>query len=213
MYLAKKIRCLWQQVVKKREGRRVSAVLIKRKAQQCGIQCPFSVTLSQAKAQFQAADIEYDALKRHAPAYRYEFLCDRAANKSEKVSVEAQKAARRLLTQEKQRSEARHLKRVLDKVQGSTITRIEVLENGTYVEKTDQAEVELHMMAMCSDRFRLTENTPLRQEPMLSELGPFAVNTAAAQAILQGTYTFPANTDEYTQEFLNTIQASAPRDP
>jgi hypothetical protein len=48
---------------------------------------------------------------------------------------------------------------------------------------------------------------------MLSELGPFAVNTAAAQAILQGTYTFPAETDEYTREFLNTIQASAPRDP
>ena len=211
--LAKKKRWLWQQVVKKREGRRVSAAMIKRKARQCGIQCPFSVTLAQAKEHFQAADIAYDAVKRHAPAYRHEFLCDRAANKSGNVSVEAQKAARRLLTQEKQRSEARHLKRVLAKVQGSTITRIEVLENGTYVEKTDQAEVELHTMAMCSDRFRLTENTPLRQEPMFSELGPFAVNTAAAQAILQGTYTFPADTDEYTQEFLNTIQASAPRDP
>jgi hypothetical protein len=61
--LAKKRRWLWQQVVKKWEGRRVSAALIKRKARQCGIQCPLSVTLAQAKARFHVADTEYDALK------------------------------------------------------------------------------------------------------------------------------------------------------
>jgi hypothetical protein len=48
---------------------------------------------------------------------------------------------------------------------------------------------------------------------MCSELGLLAVNTEAARAILQGTYTVPTETDEYTREFLNTIQASAPRDP
>jgi hypothetical protein len=62
--LAKKKRWLWKEVVKKREGRPVSAAMIKRKAWQCGIQCPLlSVTLPQAKAQFQAADKEYDSLK------------------------------------------------------------------------------------------------------------------------------------------------------
>jgi hypothetical protein len=87
------------------------------------------------------------------------------------------------------------------------------MENGTDVEKTSQSDVEQHTMAMCSDRFRLTENTPLCQEPMRSELGLLAVNTEAAHAILQGTYTVPAKTDEYTREFLNTIQASSPHDP
>jgi multidrug efflux pump subunit AcrA (membrane-fusion protein) len=91
------------------------------------------VTLAQAKARFQAADKEYNLLKRHAPAYRYEFLFDRAANKSGNVSEGAQKAARQLLTQEKQRLDARHLKRVLAKVQGGAITRIEVMEDGVYV--------------------------------------------------------------------------------
>jgi hypothetical protein len=92
--LAKKKRWLWKEVVKKREGRPVSAAMIKQKAWQCGIQCPLSVTLVQAKARFQAADKEYDSLKQHAPAYRYEFLCDRAAYKSGNVSEGAQKAAR-----------------------------------------------------------------------------------------------------------------------
>jgi hypothetical protein len=104
--LAKKKRGLWKEVVKKREGRPVSAAMIKRKARQCGIQCPLSVTLAQAKERFRAADKEYHLMKRHAPAYRYEFLCERAANKSGDVSEAAQKAARRLLTQEKQQSDA-----------------------------------------------------------------------------------------------------------
>ena len=48
---------------------------------------------------------------------------------------------------------------------------------------------------------------------MCSALGPFAIDTAAAQAILQGTYVVSAETDDYTREFLQTIQASAPLDP
>jgi hypothetical protein len=87
------------------------------------------------------------------------------------------------------------------------------LEDGVYVEKTAQDDVEHHTMEMCSARFQLTENTPLRQEPMCSALGPFATDTAAAQAILQGTYVVPDETDEFTREFLNTIQASSPLNP
>jgi hypothetical protein len=211
--LAKKRRWLWQQVVKRREGKRISASLVKQKARQCGIVCPFSVTLTQARAHFCAADAAYDALKRQAPLLRYEFLCDQAANKSNQVSEAAQKAAQRMLQQERQRSDARHLKRVLAKIQGGAITRIEVMEDGEYVEKTDQGDVEHHTMAMCSARFRLTENTPLRQEPMRSAFGSFAVDTDASRAILQGTYAVPAEADDFTREFLNTIQANAPLDP
>jgi hypothetical protein len=97
---ARKRRWLWQQVVKRREGKRISAALIKQGARQCGILSPLSVTLAQARRHFAAADASYDALKKHAPAYRHEFLCDRAANKSGDVPVAVQKAARRMLQQE-----------------------------------------------------------------------------------------------------------------
>jgi hypothetical protein len=116
-------------------------------------------------------------------------------NKSGEVPAAAQKAARCMLQQEKQCSKARHLKRILAKVQGGAITRIEVLEDGVYVEKTDQANVEHHTMEMCSAHFWLTENTPLQQEPMRSALNPFPIDMVAAQAILQGTYVVPAETD------------------
>jgi hypothetical protein len=50
--LAKKRRWLWQQVVEKCEGRKMNASLINRKARQCGILCPLSVTLAQACQHF-----------------------------------------------------------------------------------------------------------------------------------------------------------------
>jgi hypothetical protein len=54
-------------------------------------------------------------------------------------------------------------------------------------------------MVMCTAQFCLTENMPLWQEPMCSELGPLAVNTAAARAILQGTYAIPEETNDFTK--------------
>jgi hypothetical protein len=211
--LARRRRWVWQQVVKIREGKRVSASLVKRKARQCGIVCPLSVTLAQAKERFATAHEEYRNLKAKAPWLRQEFLLEIATNKSGEETEASQKAARRLIQQERQRSDARHLRRVLAKTQGGAISKIEVLEGGEYVEKTTQAEVEHHTMAMCCARFRLTENTPLRQEPFYTAFGPLATNTAAARTLLNGTYTIPEGTDVYTREFLNTLQAHAPRDP
>jgi hypothetical protein len=40
---------------------------------------------------------------------------------------------------------------------------------------------------------------------MSSALGPFAIDTVAAWALLQGTYVVPEETDDYTREFLQTI--------
>jgi hypothetical protein len=61
--LAKKRWWLWQQVVKKWEGKHISSFLLKWKARQCGIVSPLSVTLAQARKHFHAADKAYDALK------------------------------------------------------------------------------------------------------------------------------------------------------
>ena len=76
--------------------------------------------------------------------------------------------------------------------------------------KTRRQTWKQHSMAMASDRFRLTEGTPLRTEPMLSELGTLAVNTPAVEAILNGTYVIPEDTDDFTREFLLTLMDSSP---
>ena len=210
---ARKTRALWHLVVRKRRGKRVSSSLIRRKAKQLQIPCPLSVTLAQAKLRFQEADAAYDSLKQRAPSLCHEFLQDRAANKSGTVPAEAQKAAQRLLTHERQREEARRLKRILGRTQGGAISRIEVEENGDFVEMTTQEDVEHHTMEMCNARFHLTRDTPFMQEPMRSELGPLGVNTPAVHAILQGTYHIPNECDAFTREFIETIMASSPVNP
>jgi hypothetical protein len=80
-------------------------------------------------------------------------------------------------------------------------------------EKSTQVEVEHYTRAMCCKHFSLTENTPLHQEPFYMAFGPLAINTPAARAILHGTYTIPKGMDNYTREFLNTLQAHAPCNP
>ena len=210
---ARKTRALWHLVVRKRRGKCVSSSLIRRKAKQLQIPCPLSVTLAQAELRFQEADAAYDSLKQRAPSLCHEFLQDRAANKSGTVPAEAQKAAQRLLTHERQREEARRLKRILGRTQGGAISRIEVEENGDFVEMTTQEDVEHHTMEMCNARFHLTRDTPFMQEPMRSELGPLGVNTPAVHAILQGTYQIPNECDAFTREFIETIMASSPVNP
>jgi hypothetical protein len=81
------------------------------------------------------------------------------------VPVAAQKAASQMLQQEKQGSEARHPKRVLAKVQGGAITRIEVMEDGVYVEKMDQTDVEHHTMEIRCARFQLQKIHPSAKNP------------------------------------------------
>jgi hypothetical protein len=99
---AQKLCALRHLVVKKCKGLRVSTSLIKRKARQLGIHCPLSVTLDQALALLQEADEAYSVLKKNAPSLRHEFLRDRASNRTGTVSINEQKAAKRLLTQERQ---------------------------------------------------------------------------------------------------------------
>jgi hypothetical protein len=208
-----KTRALWHLVLKKRNGKKISSSLVRRKARQLGILCPLSVTLAQAEQLYQEADGAYDEIKKHAHSLRHEFLCDRAVNKSGQVPSDAQKAAQRLLTHERQRNDARHLKRILGKTQGGAISRIEVEENGEFVEKTSQAEVEQHTMEMCDSRFHLTQDTPFMQEPLRSALGPLAVHTQAAREIMEGVYQIPPACDEFTRDFLETVMSCSPIHP
>jgi hypothetical protein len=53
--------------------------------------------------------------------------------------------------------------------------------------------------------FWLTENMPPMQEALLLDLG-YLGDTAAADAILDGTYVCPAEVDEYTKDFLACLR-------
>ena len=76
-----------------------------------------------------------------------------------------------------------------------------------YTEYDNQANVERAIIQNNSTCFHLTEGTPVMQEPLLSDLGYFG-DTMVAQQILDGTYECPDGMDDYTREFLQSLQQS-----
>jgi hypothetical protein len=101
-------RCLvWQMIIRKRRGNRVSSKKIRCIAKAVGIVGnPLSntITLREAKCCFKAADEEYWQLKLQAPMKREEFLRDRS--RDEALTLAVRKRAKQALVHERQRDNA-----------------------------------------------------------------------------------------------------------
>ena len=53
-------------------------------------------------------------------------------------------------------------------------------------------------------KYRLAESSPFLDEPLLSDLGPLALNSNA-EKILEGTYICPPGVDTYTEKFIHHL--------
>jgi hypothetical protein len=204
---ARRRRFLFKRILDLRNGsRQVKASWIRREAHSLNILNPLCVTLAQAQHNFDTADKEWALLKKRDPdSLRRDFLHDRAANTTGQYSSAAQRAAQQIIHRERTREDFRRIRYAIGSSRGGAVQQVEVLEDGVYVEKTDQAEVEAALMDMVAQRFRLTEQTPFMQDPLLSSLGHLGL-TATAQDILSGTYECPEEVDEYTKTFLTSLQ-------
>ena len=89
------------------------------------------------------------------------------------------------------------------------ISQVEVLEQGDYVLRTTQAEVEdSSIRANNEAHFRLTEDTPTMQEPLKSALGYHG--TDKVKQMLAGTYVCPPGVDAFTRASLETLATQHP---
>ena len=82
---------------------------------------------------------------------------------------------------------------------------METGEGNDQVAILEKEAVEKVIMENNTKCFRLTENTPPMQEPLLLNLG-YLGDTLEAEAILNGTYECPPEVDNYTREFLKCLQ-------
>ena len=76
-----------------------------------------------------------------------------------------------------------------------------------YQEFLDKRRVEQAIMQSNAARFRLTEDTPPLQDPLLSDLSYLGIMEASKQ-ILVGTYVCPLEVDDFTRDFLSCLQIS-----
>ena len=84
---------------------------------------------------------------------------------------------------------------------GRGITRVAVPTIEGDQEVVTKDEIELRCLEEASRRFTQAQNTPMLQEPLLTELGK-EDDGPAIPAILNGTYQAPAGVDEFTQALL-----------
>ena len=216
---ARQRKLLWKKIVRKKRGYKVSSSYIKRKARQCGVQCPLSCTLDQAIRYRKTAIDEYEKLKPIAERLRKEHLWSQAHDHSETGNETTRKHAKRLLREEIQRETARHLRRTMGRSRNGAVDWIEVEEDGNVDEDgeailtryDDQQNVERILMENNSKRFRLTETTPPMQEPLVGLLG-YLGNTEAARQILDGTFVCPPELELGNETVYRRAPSYQPRD-
>ena len=79
----------------------------------------------------------------------------------------------------------------------SSVSQIEVPGPNGPLHITSQQEVEQHLSEALALHFQLTAHSPFLVDPLHYELGLLGTSPAT-QAILYGTYQYPAEVDLYT---------------
>lgn len=197
---------LWKAVITKKQHCKYSMSKLRRLAKKANIPNPLDNTLEEAKAQLEEITHKYWKFKSSAKDARETFLEGKASAIATEQNQDTLIILRQLIRREKQREAARRIKYTLGQIRGGGITRVEVeSQDGTIREVTTKVGIERECMIENKKKFRQTQQTPCMREPLRSALG-LTGNTLAGQQILDGTYTPPANTPQYTREFLLQLQ-------
>jgi stalled ribosome rescue protein Dom34 len=135
----------------------------------------YELSTAQVEARMKSAFKFYKEAKKDASMWRNDFLHELAASRAEKngTTVEHGEATMRKI--ERQRWSARNVKRMRGKLQRSATNKVYVAEviDGVAVRccVTEKLDIEQVAARENDSRFGQSENTPLMQEPLLSELG------------------------------------------
>jgi hypothetical protein len=113
-----------------------------------------------------------------------------------------------LISIEKQRKQARNVKRMNHKLKSFGTSRIIAPNSeGRWVEFTSQEDIEAGCEWENKRRFLQTADTPFMVSPLLEDFGYLARGPATA-AVLDGTYTPPPGTDPYAIKLLRELRMS-----
>ena len=116
----------WQKIVRQLRGKRVSSMLIKRKAKQCGILRPLSQSLAEATREMQMAKKKWEEAKSQAPVLCQEFLKVVAKKMSKREKKDKETVHRRSMQNDNQVKAHQLLKHMLKKQLGKLVNKVQV---------------------------------------------------------------------------------------
>jgi len=147
--------------------------------------------------------MKYEDLKPNHEALRQSFLLARLHDPT--ISDAQQIALSHLVAKERVREAYRRIRALKGLPSGTSISQVEIADpQGPRVVSGQQA-VEQALCTSLAARFQKAHGLPFLHSPLLQDVG-FLGCGEAAQAILDGSYQCPPNTDEYTRLFIEALR-------
>jgi hypothetical protein len=197
---------LWKTIISWKKGRKTNKKYLLRLEKKASLTGSRNTTITNAKTALAQAYAEYWDIKKEANDLRTTFLEKKAKELSKHEKGDEKNIYEQLLLREKQRASARKIKYVLNKVMGSGVTKISLInQDGEWEEVTDKRQIEEGCAQENSSKYRQTETTPCMRGQLVSDLG-YLGNTVASQQILDGNYIPPPEANQYTREYLQQLQ-------
>ena len=199
---------LWNLVLNKMRGTKVSSSLIHRLSKKCEIIIDPSLSFEDVRLLRNKAIKRYKVLKPKATQSRERFISDLADAIEEVYGTNKATAVRSLTVNEEQRTIHRQIKSKLHKTGGS-VSKLEIPNPyvpGEYIWTEDKQVIEESIITANQKKFKLADNTPFRQEPLLSQCGRYA-DTDSSRDILLGNYD-RSQVDMGTGIFIRHLQVT-----
>jgi hypothetical protein len=201
---------LWKAVSTKKRHCKFSQSKLRRLKKATGISNSLHCTLEEAINNEKQAYEEYWKFKKTAKQQRITFLQAKAKAISQETNTSTTNVMKQIIRQEKQREAARRVKATLHKIRKGGITTVEVLKDSGKIEEiTTKQGIEQVCMTENKKKFLQTNQTPCMRAPLRHLLGNYG-DTAFCADILNGNYTPPPDTPQFTQELFNELKRPQP---
>ena len=197
---------LWKMIRRKRKGLKISVKRIRRFMSKTRIRDALSNDLEQTEIFLKEASKAYKEARKSAALWRNDFLENLAKAKSDMKGTDTTKELKSLIQVEKQRRQARNIKRMRGKLGTGQVTKVyQTDEDGTKTVCETQKTMIKAFFKENDARFSQTESTPPMQPPLVDDLG-YLAETAIAEQVLDGSYEPPPEVDRYAREILHELR-------
>ena len=197
---------LYLCVIKRKKGGRVCRKLLCRKEKKAGIYDTAKLSLEEAVRAFKDTFNLYKTAKKEDKELRDKFMEQLCESRATNNNTNKESEMKKMKNIANQRRVARHINRTRAKKQRTATLKIfKNNPEGGVIECFSKLEVEDACIKENYSRFTQNADTPFLQPPLSHDIG-FLAETDKANDILQGTYTPPEDTDQFTKLLIQELK-------
>ena len=198
----------YKTLLEYRAGAKINRGNLNKKCRKLKILNPFRLSVSEINAKYKVCEEKCNYFRKHGHRYRRKHLDRRLEIAKKKGDEIAEKRILAIIKGERDRAFWRKLNYSLGKRIGGSIRSVQVEDaHGNVVEYDTKDGVEKAILQNIhgeGKRFYQAEEAPICKGRLRGQFG-YNANTAAARAVLDGTYDFSEDYHEATQQLFEQI--------